>query len=440
MPMIDSGFRPIVIRFLRLLTALLLLAGCAVNPVTGKKELALVPVSPAEEIALGEKAFPQAVQQMGGELDDPALAAYVSRIGLDLARLSERPELPWEFKVINDSTPNAFALPGGRVAVTRGLLANLENEAQLAAVLGHEIGHVTARHSVQGIQRGTLLNLGLAVLSGVTSDAPTGQLAQQAGQLTATLVDRSYSREQERESDRLGIDYMVKAGYNPQGAVQVQELFYRKIEGGAEPQWLSGLFRSHPFSKERMLDNESYILTRVPHPPPGETLRPAPFQEATARLRARQEAYALFDRARQLEGKGDRKNAVATYLQAATAAPDEYLILTGLGLAYLRAEDPVAARPHLARAVQANGNYFLSRLALGYALLEQKDEARAVEELEASMRLLRTAEGGFLLAQGYEKTGQRQKAAELYRGVAQADPQGKLGRAAAERLRAMRVR
>ena len=140
------------------------LAGCAVNPATGRTELALIPVSTSQEIAIGEKTFPQAVQQMGGEYPDARLAAYVNQVGLRLGRASQRPDLPYQFKVVNDSTPNAFALPGGFIAITRGLLINMDNEAQLAAILGHEIGHVTARHAVQGLQRGALLNVALSVL------------------------------------------------------------------------------------------------------------------------------------------------------------------------------------------------------------------------------------------------------------------------------------
>lgn len=425
-----------LIRCCRLLAVCLLaalLAACAVNPVTGRKELALMQVSPAEEVALGEKAFPQAVQQMGGQLDDPQLAAYVENVGGRLARLSERPDFPWTFQVVNDSTPNAFALPGGFIAVTRGLLLQFNNEAQLAAVLGHEIGHVTARHSVQGMQRGALYNVGLAVLTGVAGESSYGALLQQAGALSTTLLDRSYSREQERESDRLGIDYLARAGWDPQGAVQVQEIFYRQIEGGAEPSKLTGLFRTHPFSKERMEDNRDYIRSR--HPQAAGSLGPEAYQVATSGLRERQPAYLLYEQARQLEAKGEVRQAIAAYLQAAAAAPDEYLILTGLGMAYLRAEEPAAARPHLARAVQANGRYYLSRMGLGYVFLQQKETSRAVAELEKSLQLFPTVQGSYLLAEGYDASGQQAKALELYRAVAEAEPDGKLGRAAAARLK-----
>lgn len=419
--------------------ALVGLTGCAVNPATGRTELALIPVPTSQEISIGEKTFPQAVQQMGGEYPDARLAAYVNQVGLRLGRASQRPDLPYQFKVVNDSTPNAFALPGGFIAITRGLLVNMDNEAQLAAILGHEIGHVTARHAVQGIQRGALLNAALSVLSGATGDTAYGPLAQQAGELSAALLDRSYSREQERESDRLGIDYMVLSAYDPQGAVQVQEFFYRQIEGGAKPVWLTGLFRTHPFSKERMLANAEYIRSRYAQTlnNPNYLLRPETLQSATARLRQSRRGYELYDEARQMEAAGNLSQAVTVYLQAAAAAPDESLILTGLGMAYLKAEDAGSARLHLARAVQLDGNYYLSRMGLGYALLKKGDNPGAVGELEASMKLLPTLQGSYLLAEGYEKTGQPQKARELYRAVAQADPDGKLGRSAAERLRAL---
>lgn len=417
---------------------LLLPLGCAVNPATGRNELALFAVPASEEIALGQKAFPQAVQKMGGEYNDSQLASYINTVGRRLGQYSQRPELPYQFKVVNDSSPNAFALPGGFIAISRGLLVNLENEAQLAAVLGHEVGHVEARHSVQGMQRGTLLGLGVAVLSGATGNTAYGPLAEQAGQLAAGLVDKSYSRDQERESDRLGIDTMVKAGYNPKGAVQLQDFFYRQMEGGAEPMWLTGLFRTHPFSKERLQDAQAYIQSRYPVQASNDLgLKAEPFLQATARVKSTRAGFEAYDRAWDLEAKGDAAGAIAAYLRAAQLAPGESLILTGLGTAYLKAGDFPSARMHLARAVQLDGNYFQSRMGLGYAYLEQGAANQAVPELEASMKLLPTVQGAYLLAEAYEKTGQRQQALELYRAVAQADPSGKLGQAAAARVKAL---
>jgi len=423
-------------RWLVLILFVLFAYGCVVNPVTGRRELALMQVSENEEITMGEKTFPTAVQQLGGEYPDVALSDYVSGVGVKLGRQSERPNLPWSFRVVNDSTPNAFALPGGYIAITRGLLVHLENEAQLAAVLGHEIGHVTARHAVQGIQRGTLLNAALAVLSQAAGETGYGPLAQQVGSLTASLLEKAYSREQERESDRLGIDYMVKAGYDPQGAVQLQEFFYRQMEGGTEPGWVTGLFRTHPFSKERMDANRAYIAERY-----GSShfqgLRADPFQKAVEKLRSTEKGYELYDRARKLEGEGDTSGAIALYLDAAAAAPDESLILTGLGMAYLRSDDLNSARIHLSKAVKLDDKYYLSRMGLGYVYLQHGKPATGVSHLEASMKLLPTLQGGYLLAEGYEKTGENEKALELYKAVAQADSGGKLGRSAEERIKAL---
>ncbi|MFA5517087.1 MAG: tetratricopeptide repeat protein [Desulfuromonadales bacterium] len=144
---------------------------------------------------------------------------------------------------------------------------------------------------------------------------------------------------------------------------------------------------------------------------------------------------AMYEEARRLEARGEISRAIAAYLQAVNESPDEPVFLTGLGMAYLRGENPAAARPHLARAVRLDENNYRARQGYGYVLLNLGDEKRAVQQLEAALRLRATIQGKFLLAEAYEKTGSRQQAIALYREVAEADPSGKLGRAAAERMR-----
>lgn len=426
---------------LLLVAGLALLGGCAVNPVTGRQELALTSVSPQQEIELGKQAFPQVLQKMGGTFQDPELEAYVNQVGQRLGRVSHRPELHFEFKVLNDSAPNAFALPGGFIAISRGLLVGMRNEAELAAVLGHEIGHVTARHSVQGMQRGSLLSAGLAVLAGATGQSSYGPLAQRAGELAAGLINNSYSREQESEADRLGIDYMVRAGYNPLGSVQLQEYFYKQVEKGANHSWLTGLFRTHPFSRDRMLANRQYADSHYPRQMQSSDylLAPEPFLKATAKLRELEPGYALYDQARQQERKGDTNGAIATYLQAAAKAPDRPLILTGLGMAYLRAEDQLSARRYLEQAVKLDDGYFQSQLGLGYIYLQRKEPVKAQPHLQKSLDLLPTGQAAYLLAEVHEQQGEKTKALELYQAVAEADPGGQLGKAAAARAAALKV-
>jgi predicted Zn-dependent protease len=356
-----------------------------------------------------------------------------------LARSSERPNLPYRFSVVNDSTPNAFALPGGHIAVTRGLLVALDNETQLAAVLGHEIGHVTARHAAQGMQRGMIANIGMMVLAGVTSDLLLGPLVREGGQLAAGLMENSYSRDQESESDRLGIDYMVRSGYNPQGAVELQHKFLQMSQTEQNPTWLAGLFRTHPFSRERMTANEVYIAGRYSGVLQTAQLLAgqAAFQQGTARVRATKNGYELYDKAVAAEKAGDLSRAISLYEQAANAAPDQGLIHSGLGFVYLKKEDNKAARAAFERAVRQDPNYYRSRFGFGYTLLKLDGPRIAVPELESSMKILPTVEGAFFLAEAYEKTGEKAKAKNLYLQVAETDKQGKLGQTAAARARGL---
>ena len=171
-----------------LAVVLLLASACAINPVSGDRELALI--SESQEIEMGRQFAAGAEEQLG-LVDDPELQRYVERLGMQLAQASERPALPWAFQVVDDPTPNAFAAPGGYVFVTRGLLALMRNEAEFVTVLGHEIGHVTARHSVAMMSRAQLAQIGLGVGSIISPAlAPFGDLA--AGGLQ--LLFLSYGR------------------------------------------------------------------------------------------------------------------------------------------------------------------------------------------------------------------------------------------------------
>ncbi|HIJ79971.1 MAG: M48 family metalloprotease [Desulfobulbaceae bacterium] len=417
-----------------LLWALVVVAGCAVNPATGKSELAFYQMGEAEELKLGEKSFPEAVQQMHGDYDDPQLASYLNKVGLRLAKVSHRPQLPYEFKLVNDSSPNAFALPGGKIAITRGLLVALENEAQLAAVLAHEIAHVTARHASQNMQRGILLGIGLQVLAHETSGGSYGALARQAGELAGAVLNSTYSQEQEREADRLGIDYMVKAFYNPQGAVELQRYFYEK-SGKQEPKWLEGLFRTHPFSKERMRINQDYVQSRygriLMNPAYGSGAED--FAAATASLKKSRKAYDDYDQARKKEQAKDLAGAIVLYRQAVQAAPGQALLNTGLGMALLKNKKYDEAQQYLAEAIRLSPGYFESQFGMGYVYLVNGSMGQATTHLEKSMELMPTLGGAFYLAEAYEKNSKPDKAYPLYLQVAKADPQGSLGRAAAGR-------
>jgi predicted Zn-dependent protease len=220
------------------------LASCAVNPATGQSQLSLF--DEAEEIAMGA-AVDQEFLANSGVYSDPRLAAYVSQLGLRLAAVSERPDLPWTFRIADDEGVNAFALPGGRVYVTRGLLAHLSHEAELAGVLGHEIGHVTARHAVNGISRELAISLGVAAGLALLDADDTTELVSGLG---LDLLFLKFGRNQERQADQLGVRYAQRAGLDPHGMVDalrvLQQVSHAQAEGWF-PVWLS----THPDPDKR---------------------------------------------------------------------------------------------------------------------------------------------------------------------------------------------
>ena len=216
---------------------------CATNPVTGKRELSLV--STNQELAIGKDGYGAVISEYG-LYDDPKLQAYVDSIGKALARVSHLPDLDWKFTVLDDPTVNAFAMPGGYIYVTRGILAHLNSEAQLAGVLGHEIGHVTARHSARQITQQQLATLGLGVASILSQ---TVQQYSQAAQTALGLMFLKYGRDDENQADQLGVNYATQAGWDPREIPGTYETLGRV--GSKSGQSLPGFLSTHPDPGDR---------------------------------------------------------------------------------------------------------------------------------------------------------------------------------------------
>lgn len=240
-----------------LLVGAVLGAACATNPVTGERELTLV--SESQEIAMGREGA-EAVEASIGLVDDASLQNYVRDVGLALARDSERPDLPWSFGVVNDPTPNAFALPGGFIYVTRGMMTLMNSEAELASVLGHEIGHVTARHSVRMITRQQLAQVGLGLGSIFVPEVRPFGDAIGAG---LGLLFLQYGRDAERQADDLGFEYIRAQGYDTREMADVFRALGRlgTLEGSSRsslPDWLS----THPAPDDRVEAVEARLAAR----------------------------------------------------------------------------------------------------------------------------------------------------------------------------------
>ena len=245
---------PVFHRVAAILLGALTLTHCASNPVTGGKDFVLM--SEQQEIQLGAQAHQDVLKEYAA-LDNPDLQAYVNEIGQRLAKQSHRPDLDWHFTVVDSPDVNAFALPGGYVYITRGIMVYLNSEAELAGVIGHEIGHVTARHGVRQQSAATAAGLG-AMLGSVLVPGMNNQAGATAMQSLAQAWTAGYGRDHELESDRLGAQYLAKTGYNPQAMIEVigvlknQESFAAEQAGSRKPRSYHGTFDTHPSNDARL--------------------------------------------------------------------------------------------------------------------------------------------------------------------------------------------
>jgi predicted Zn-dependent protease len=411
-----------MLRYGPIAICLLGLSGCVVNPVTGARELALV--SAGDEVAIGEAQYAPSRQMQGGDyVLDPALIAYVNGVGQRLGDASDR-ALPYEFTVLNSSVPNAWALPGGKIAVNRGLLTELGSEAELAAVLGHEIVHAAARHGALAMQRGILLQGAVFATAAATGGGDYSGLAVGAASIGAQLINQRNGREAELESDYYGMLYMSRAGYDPQAAVSLQQTFLRLSEGRAQGGWLAGLFSSHPPSSERVTANRT---TAASLPTTGDLGRDR-YQTAITSLTRTKPAYDTYDLGRRALADENFAAAETHALEAARLVPGEGHFHALLGDIDYQQRAFAAATSHYDDAIARNDQYFYYHLRDGYAQQRLGRWDASETSLRASLALLPTAEAYYGLGSVAENRGNRAAALEFYRQAAQAS--GPVGTAA----------
>ena len=388
-----------------------LLSGCVVNPVTGQNEVGWV--SSQQAIAVGQEQYAPAQQMQGGAYrTDPQLSAYVNRVGQKVAAASGVP-LPYEFVVLNNSVPNAWALPGGKIAINRGLLTALRNEAELAAVLGHEVVHAAARHGAKRMERG-MVTQGVMVLATVGSAGQ--EYAQEvlgAAQTAAGLINQKYSRDAEREADFYGTEFLAKAGYDPYAAVTLQETFVR-LSGAQQRDWMQGLFASHPASTERVANNRLILKRLREEGYEGGMLGQPEYAAAMAKVREAQPAYEAYDEARDLYSDGEY-DAALKEVNAAIAAQNGEALFHGLrGAIRFKQSRYDDAIINFNRAIDRDDSYYLYFLNRGLVRSEQgqRDEAKA--DLTRSVRLLPTASAYQVLGQIAEAEGDPDTARQYY--------------------------
>jgi predicted Zn-dependent protease len=411
-----------------------LLSGCAIDPVTGKKQFMMM--SESEEINLDKKQSPLQFSTDYGPLQDQLLNQYINRIGLELANRSHRPHMPFTFRGVNASYINAYAFPGGSIAVTRGILVELENEAELAALLGHEIGHVCARHTAEQSGKGMLTSLLLTGASVATSAAGYGgaaDLVQSFGQLGAGALLAHYSRDNEREADSLGMEYMTRTGYNPSGMVGLMQVLLQNNKH--KPSAVEVMFSTHPMSEDRLAWAKKAAKEKYSklHNAPVHKER---FMDMTTSLRKNKTAISLMQKGATAMAKGKYGTAEQTLRTVLQKMPDDYTGLVMMGKCQFALENTRKAVHYASRAAQIYPQEAQAHLIIGVSEIVNQRYDQAYQHLSTFDNLLPgNPEITFFRGVAKEGLGERQEAAQYYRGYIQRVKQGQKAQYAYNRLK-----
>ena len=408
------------------------LTGCSTNPVTGQTQLMLV--SEDSEVQIDRTNSPHQFSADYGIIQDKALNSYINRTGEKIASLSHRPGMPYSFRCVNAAYVNAYAFPGGSIAATRGILVNLNNEAELSALLGHELGHVNARHTAEQMSKGVLTSAvvgGIAAFAGAKSQT-YGKIAESLGMIGSGMLLASYSRDNEREADALGMEYMVKAGYNPDGFIGLMDML-RKMSR-SKPGSIELMFSTHPMSDERYATASENV-----HKLYGSFQKQPVYRERymdnTAKLRVMKPAIDELQNGDSAMRKGNYQASENHFRKALSLAPNDYaglvmmskclLIQEKYGEALKYAETAKAVYPGEAQAHQISG----------FARMKKKDYEYAYDEFDKYEKAL-PGDSNAIFYKGFcrESMKQFKESAVEYNRYLQAEKSGDQAAYAYKRL------
>lgn len=421
--------------FLRLMavSGVGLLAGCAVNPVTGRQQLMLV--SEDQEISMDRENAPHQFSSDYGTIQDSALNDYVNRTGRRIAANTHRAHMPYSFRVVNANYVNAYAFPGGSIACTRGILLSMENEAELAALLGHELGHVNARHTAGQMSKGMLTQTFVGGLSAIlgTQGAALGNLTSQLGMIGVGALLASYSRDNEREADALGMEYMVRAGYTPGGMVGLHEMLRGLSKHN--PSAIELMFATHPMSEERyqtaVANAQSKYASSANLPEHRER-----YMDNTARLRTLKGAVEEMEKGERLMSKEQFGDAERHFQNALRMAPNDYPCLLLLAKCKLIQKDYRQGIAYAERAQKAYPEEAQAYHLSGYGKLMSNDFTGAHRDFDTYEKRL-PGNANIIFFKGYtqEKMQHKQEAAREFQRYLQMVQQGDKAQYAYARLK-----
>lgn len=408
------------------------LTGCATNPVTGRSQLNFL--SESGEVQLDQESSPHQISADYGAVQDAEVNRYVASVGNQLAAISHRPDMPYSFRAVNAVYVNAYAFPAGTIGVSRGMLVNMDNEAELAAVLGHEIGHVCSRHAAQQFTTGMLASAAVAAAALIVQqqDENYAGLTAGLGAIASGILLARYSRSNEREADALALHYMTKSGYNPRGCVELMDMLRRTYK--EKPNALEMLFATHPMSDERYdtavreVADKYQAMTSYP-------MNRERFREKTAPLRAKKNAVNLMQEAEKSMA-GNKLDAAVTSLQAALKeAPQDYAGLLMMGKCCLAKKQAGEAEKYASEARSAYPSEPQALHVRGMARIQTKQFEAAYNDFAEYEKIL-PGNPNTVFFKGYsqEGLGRRDPAAQNYIAYLRRVTQGEYARHAHRRL------
>ncbi len=408
--------------------------GCAVDPVTGEKSLVLM--SETQELQVDKRQSPHQFSTDYGESRDGRLNAYLSGVGRRLSQRSHRPDMPYSYRAVNATYVNAYAFPGGSIAVTRGILVDMQNEAELGGLLGHEIGHVNARHAAERATRQQLAGglVGLANVAVANSDyRDLGPLVQSLSGVGAGALLAHYSRDNEREADSLGMEYMHHAGLNPKGMVGLMDLLRR--EAKHKPSALQLMFATHPMSDERFETARARVADRYAGSK-GAPMGRERYMDHTAGIRSMKGAIEALQQGEGLMRRKKYPQAERSYRRALAQAPNDYAGLVMMSKCQIALNRPKRARSYAAKARRVNPREAQASHLLGISSMMQRDFESAFNSFERYDRLLPgNPNTAFLKGVSLESLQKRQAAANEYRRYLRQVNQGTQAKYAFSRLK-----
>jgi len=406
--------------------------GCAVNPVTGEMQLMLV--SKEQEIQIDRQHSPHQFSADYGFIQDKKISRYVSQVGQNLVAHTHRKDMPYAFHCVNANYVNAYAFPGGSIAATRGILLSLENEAELAALMGHELGHVNARH---GAEQLTSSQITSAIVSGAAILAQSqkesyGAIVSGLGALGSGLLLAKYSRDNEREADKLGLSYMVKANYGPSGFIGLMDML--RDLSSHKPGLIEVMFASHPMSDERYASAQSRLKSEYADKQKQPIFRER-YMDNIASLRAIKTTIEKTQEAEMHMAKKNYSEAEKDLSLALKKAPSDYTALMVMSKCKLVQKKHGDARRYAQKAHKAYPSEPQASHLLGMANIGLKRFDDAYQNFKQYENRL-SGNPNTIFYKGYslENMGQKKMAAENYTSFLKQVKQGEQAKYAYSQL------